>query len=248
MFKKIMIAISITAVVGLFLAACERSVGKPVLATPNSTNAGSTLNATPESTNINLVSQWATATAVYNQTAVAMGLITAAPTSTTPEASPSPTPLGTLSTTVVPPAGQTTLTAGATNTPLPGTTPVATLPVVIVPTATPGRPVTYTLQAGEFPYCLARRFNVNISDLLSLNGLADGQILQPGLILSIPQSGSFVGDRALHSHPAQYTVNVGDTIYTIACYFGDVDPTSIAAANSIALTTPLTTGRLLSIP
>ncbi len=102
---------------------------------------------------------------------------------------------------------------------MPGTTPV-----VIVPTATPGRPATYTIHTGEFPYCLARRFDVNPDDLLSMNGLVRGQILQPGLTLNIPQTGSFPGSRALHTHPAQYTVNVDDSFYSIACYFGDVDP------------------------
>ncbi len=120
--------------------------------------------------------------------------------------------------------------------------------MVIVPTATPGRPATYTLHTGEFPYCLARRFDVNPDDLLSMNGLVQGQILQPGLTLNIPQTGSFPGNRALHTHPAQYTVNVDDSFYSIACYFGDVDPTSIAAANGLSLTSPLTTGQILNIP
>jgi LysM repeat protein len=119
---------------------------------------------------------------------------------------------------------------------------------VIVPTATPGRPATYTLQTGEFPYCIARRFNVNPDDLLSLNGLSSGQVLQPGLVLKIPQSGSYPAVRALNPHPANYTVAVDDTIYRIACHFGDVDPSSIAAANGITLTTPLTTGQILYIP
>jgi LysM repeat protein len=120
--------------------------------------------------------------------------------------------------------------------------------VVIVPTATPGRPATYTLHAGEFPYCIARRFNVDPDELLSLNGLSEGQILQPGLTLRIPQTGSFPGNRALAPHPAQYTVAVDNTIYGIACHFGDVDPSSIAAANGLTLSSPLTTGRILNIP
>ena len=31
-------------------------------------------------------------------------------------------------------------------------------------TPTPGRPATYVIQDGEFPYCIARRFNVDLAD------------------------------------------------------------------------------------
>jgi LysM repeat protein len=142
----------------------------------------------------------------------------------------------TASPTTVPPSGATAI-------PTTGTTPV-----IVVPTATPGRPATYTLQSGEFLYCIARRFDVDPDNLLALSGLNQGQILLPGFVLHIPQTGSFPGTRALHSHPTTYTVAVDDTIYKIACYFGDLDPTSIAAANGLSLDSPLTTGRVLNIP
>jgi LysM repeat protein len=198
-----------------------------VLATPT---AEGTLNATPQPIDLSLMETWGTATAVYEQTAVAMGLITPAPTS---ESSlPSLTPS-------VPPGGV------ATDTPIPGTTP---LPVIVVATPTPGRPATYTLQPGEFPYCIARRFNVDPADLLSLNGLGAGQNYPSGTTLSIPQTGSYPGTRALQTHPTQYTVAVNDTFYKIACAFGDVDPAAIAAANGLAISAPLTTGQILNIP
>src|SRR5215207_5419710 len=67
-----------------------------------------------------------------------------------------------------------------------------------LPTSAPvgQRPATYTLQRGEFPYCIARRFDVNPEELLSLNGLSDGTIYYPNLSLRVPQSGSFPGTRA----------------------------------------------------
>jgi LysM repeat protein len=218
MSKKAIIIIALAITAILLFTACERSASKVVLATP--TAAGST--ALP--TGISLVQAWGTSTAVYMQTAQAQGLISPTPTST-----PDPNQ--------VPPTGVATATLA------PGVTPV-----VIVPTATPGHPATYTLQSGEFPYCIARRFNINPDELLALNGLGSGQVLQPGLQLRIPAAGSFPGNRALHAHPTQYTVAVDDTIYGVACYFGDVDPTSIAAANNLSLSTPLTTGRILNIP
>jgi hypothetical protein len=159
-------------------------------------------------------------------------------------ATPTPTPIGMVTTPLpatLPPLILATVTP-MTGT---GTTP---MPIIVVPTATPGRPSTYTLHAGEFPYCIARRFNVDPADLLSLNGLSSGEVLQPGTSLSIPATGSFPGTRALQSHPTQYTVAVDETFYSIACAFGDVDPSAIAAANGMAVTAPLTTGKILNIP
>ena len=55
--------------------------------------------------------------------------------------------------------------------------PTATSTPVVFPTSTPGRPETYTLQQDEFLYCIARRFNVNPADLISLNGITENTIL-----------------------------------------------------------------------
>ena len=124
-----------------------------------------------------------------------------------------------------------------------GDTPTSTLAPVT------GRPANYTLQQGEFPYCIARRFNVNPEELLSLNGLYDGSLYMPGTMLQIPQTGSFPGPRALRSHPATYTVASSDeTFYSIACLFGDVDPASIAQANGLSLGSLLTIGQAIKIP
>lgn len=117
-------------------------------------------------------------------------------------------------------------------------------------TSVPGiRPGTYTLQAGEFPYCIARRFNVNPDTLLAVNGLSDGQTVFPGKVLTIPQTGSFPGDRMLRNHPTTYTVaSSSETLYSIACKFGDVDPASIASSNGLSVGAALTAGQSLSIP
>jgi LysM repeat protein len=135
---------------------------------------------------------------------------------------------------------------------LTSTTPTTTLAVSgTLPTSAPvgSRPASYTLQRGEFPYCIARRFDVNPDELLSLNGLTEGNIYYPNLTLRIPQSGSFPGTRALRNHPASYTVpSSTDTIYGVACLFGDVDPAAIAQANNISVGTALTAGQQLNIP
>jgi LysM repeat protein len=241
MSKKILLVVSLTIIAVLVLAACERSAAPSIVATQ--TVAGNVSEGTPQPTGMSLMQAWGTSTAVYVETAVAMGLITAAPTSEMPDVSVTPTPEGTLSSTEIAPTSDGTDLGVPTVTPMVGTTPV-----VVVATATPGRPASYTLEKGEYPWCIARRFNVDPNTLLAQNGLSDGQTLQPGLTLSIPQSGSFPGDRALHPHPTTYTVNVDDSFNSIACYFGDLDPSVIAAANGLSLTSPLTSGQILNIP
>ncbi len=128
----------------------------------------------------------------------------------------------------------------------PAQAPVAT--AVPVPAATPGRPNSYTLQKGEHPYCIARRFDVNPVQLLSLSGLGAGGSYPPGTVLRIPQSGSFPANRSLKSHPTTYSVQANDSIYSIACDYGDVDPNAIAIANSLSAPYTLTLGQTLQIP
>ena len=134
--------------------------------------------------------------------------------------------------------------------PLLTTTPGQSTTVVMnVPPPTPGVPATYTLQQGEFPYCIARRFNVNIGTLLSLNGLNSSSKPAAGFALKIPQDGiPFGSSRALHNHPTTYNVTANDTIYSVACYFGDVDPLVIAQVNNLQPPNKLTPGQSLNIP
>ena len=111
------------------------------------------------------------------------------------------------------------------------------------------RPKSYTLKKGEWPICIARRFDLNVASLLSLNGLGMDSKPGVGTVLNIPQSGSWdSGARALKSHPTDYTVKAGDTVYTIACAFGDVSPEGIAAANGLESPYTLTAGNTLKIP
>jgi len=138
------------------------------------------------------------------------------------------------------------------STPLPTITPQAqaentAAAKTSVPSSNPG---TYTLHDGEFPYCLARRFNVDPIQLLTLNGLSANQsYYAPGKIITIPQSGAgFPGPRSLKAHPTSYTVRSGDTIYSIACGFGDVDPMSIANSNNLSGSYSLTVGSTIQIP
>lgn len=148
------------------------------------------------------------------------------------------------------PAGEATPLAVFTATVPPPAPPTATaVPQAnLEPTEGP-LPTTYTIQKGEFPFCIARRYNVNQTELLALNGLGLNSQVVAGTTLQIPQTGNpFVTERSLKDHPAQYTVVSGDTIYTVACKFGDVGPDMIILANNLESPYTLSAGSTIQIP
>ena len=124
---------------------------------------------------------------------------------------------------------------------------------IVEPTAEPtldlSVPSTYTIHYGEHPFCLARRFDIDPEAILSVNGLAKDDKVNPGDVLSIPDSaGPYEGDRNFSTRPDTFTVLPMDTFYSIACYYGDVFPIEIAAANSMTIDEALEVGAVIEIP
>jgi len=256
--KKIGVKLIVIFLLGTILAtACTQSYSSAPAATPTLIPAGLFVSPLPTGVDaMQLVADFGT------QTAEALSGTTATPEAVTPTS-------GTASSMTDTPASVVTdtptLESGTFITPLSGSStpamtftpaPITTLSITDTAyagtyVAPAGVPATYTLQQGEFPYCIARRYNVDPGELISLNGLTDWQVQQPGLVLQLPQTGDpFPGVRALHNHPDTYTVN-GDndsTIYGVACYYGDVFPDAIAQANNLPLDTFLTAGQQLTIP
>ncbi len=111
-------------------------------------------------------------------------------------------------------------------------------------------PDNYTLRKGEFPYCIARRFDISPGALLAANGLTNSSITYAGQTLKIPKNaGSFdAGPRELRSHPDEYTVQANSTVYSIACLYGDVDPRAIEDHNGLSGAYTLKVGQVLNIP
>jgi LysM repeat protein len=218
-------------VLGTVMAsACTQTYSQAPLTTPTLIPTGLFVSPFPAGQDpLKIVADLGTKTAVA-KTAQAGG-------ATAPAATPAP--------------GEATAVEGPV-TPGPVTVEPATSAEAPLPTAeagSGGRPSSYTVQAGEFPYCLARRFNVNPSDLLAANGLTEGTSVYPGTSLTIPQTGSFPGDRTLNPHPDTYTVDTADaTLGSVACYYGDVTPQQIASANGLSLSSTLTVGQQLKIP
>jgi LysM repeat protein len=137
-------------------------------------------------------------------------------------------------------------------TPVPATPAVkatATTQKPAVVKSEPVLPEVYWLHSGEFPFCIARRFNIDPGQLMCANGFCNGQVFHPGQGVIIPKHPlPFPGRRALHLHPATYRVCPGDSIYKIACFFGDLDPIYLAQFNGLTSPYQLRAGQILNIP
>lgn len=233
--KRGALVASILMLVAVIASACNQPYSQPPSVTNTPINQDS-LFATPIGgpTNMTDVQNFATGTSLALTGTPASAVLTQTPEGALQTATITPTSL------VVIPTSTATATLAVSDTQPSGT----------LPTSAPvgSRPSSYTLQKGEFPYCIARRFDVNPEELLRVNGLTRGDIYYPNLTLTIPQTGSFPPPRALRAHPTTYPVVAGDTVYGVACRFGDVDPSAIAAANNISVSSALTAGQQLSIP
>ncbi len=222
MKTKLLIFAMITILAGIMVAGCERPAPLP----PTVATATSEIPFPLPNNKTLDTTQLGTMTAVAKTPPV----VTAAPTQGQPNVENTP----------VPPQPTQPPAPASTNTPR---------PVIQVPSATPGRPSTYTIQAGDTFYCIARRFNLNVGDFLSLNGLSTSSLAQIGQVVKIPQSGTWnSGDRALKAHPAEYTVVSGDTLNRIACKYGDVDPSAILVANGMSSANDIKVGNTINIP
>jgi len=120
------------------------------------------------------------------------------------------------------------------------------------PTPDLHRPETYSLQKGEWPFCIARRYNLNPIDLLNASGLSLESKPDVGFVLKIPQTGEWpesrFGHRYIREHPVMHQVAAGETLNTIACQYGDVDPSEILEANELPDDFKPYPGKMLRIP
>lgn len=113
---------------------------------------------------------------------------------------------------------------------------------------------TYTVQAGDTLVGIAERLGVDLDSLMRANNLSNGYFLQVGQVLVVPSSGSQVaqtssdsGVQAASTETRVYTVQPGDTLWTIAALY-NVSPYDLAVANSLGNPNVLQVGQKLIIP
>lgn len=119
-----------------------------------------------------------------------------------------------------------------------------------------GETITYTVRSGDTLWAIAQRYGSTVSDIASLNGIADPSLIFPGQILQIPQSGGSNSGGGTGQNPggdpggntsATYTVKNGDTLSWIAFHFGTTVQ-EIAALNNIADPNLIYPGQVLILP
>ncbi len=225
-YSKILVLVAVVLI--LALTACSRSASQSPAALPSATPQVDFPFETQDPVS-----------AAATQTAMASQPLPAQPTDTpqviiatnTPETAAQPAEAAATATTA-PAAGETV------NTP--------------APTVAVERPQTYTLKQGEWPICIARRYNLDLDSFFKLNGINMNSKPAAGTTLKIPATGNWstasYGVLALKTHPVKHTVVAGQTVYSIACMYGDVAPESILAANGLASASDIKAGMTINIP
>lgn len=119
-----------------------------------------------------------------------------------------------------------------TSTPVPTATPTTTPTVTPIVTVVPS---TWEIQKGETLECIARRFDVSLEDLKAANPGLDSWNLKIGQKVDIPQNSKWPGERSTGAWPRPdvWTVSPEETVYMVACSYGDVWPEEIIQLNNI---------------
>jgi LysM repeat protein len=163
----------------------------------------------------------------------------------------SPTPSEAIPTTVLGTvvAGATATSAATSPEPTlsPPEAPTATLvPAAPAPTATAvpsGSGTSHTVKSGEWLFSIARQYGVSPYTLAQVNGIGAPYTIRPGQVLVIPSGGTAPAP----GPGGTYTVQRGDTIYSIARKLGKT-PSAIINANNLANANFIFPGQVLRIP
>jgi len=103
--------------------------------------------------------------------------------------------------------------------------------------------IEHIVRPGETLFRIAQDYGVTVDDLVAANNLTDRDIIHVGQRLIVPLSTV----SPLPTHPADYLVQLGDTLSLIAQRFGTTVET-IAQANGIVNPNLIIVGQSLTIP
>lgn len=127
------------------------------------------------------------------------------------------------------------------------------------PTAVPAAaPQTYTVQRGDTLRSIARKFNTTVSAILAFNSIPNPNVIFPGQVLKIPGASApaptappaVIGPTPTSAAPGAlttYTVQRGDTMYSIARKFGTT-ANAIIAVNPGINPSRIFPGQVINMP
>jgi len=125
----------------------------------------------------------------------------------------------------------------------------AVSPPSIQPSVAMVNSTTYTVQPGDTLFRISQKFNVSVSELVTLNQLSNKNLILVGQVLQIP-TGSVSPPPATGPPPTSnntYTVQAGDTLYRIARRLG-IPVNDIVIANNITNPSLIYPGTVLTLP
>jgi peptidoglycan endopeptidase LytE len=105
---------------------------------------------------------------------------------------------------------------------------------------------TYTVQAGDALYTIARRNGISLGALLAANNLTLSGVIVPGQRLTVP-GGSTGGGGSPEPIAGGYTVQAGDYLGAIAADNG-VSLSALLRANNLTVDSVIVPGQRLTIP
>jgi LysM repeat protein len=106
----------------------------------------------------------------------------------------------------------------------------------------PGPGQVHTVQPGDTLFSIARRYNTTVAAIQHANGIVNPWYIRVGQRLVIPQ-----GSPPPSSGGSTYTVQPGDTLYSIAARLGK-NVWDIVVANNLSNPNLILVGQVLTIP
>jgi len=119
--------------------------------------------------------------------------------------------------------------------------------VVIPSEEETGSYLTHIVQAGDTFYLISKKYNVNMNSLMSLNGANENTILYVGQKIKIPKTSTPPAASGPYVTYDNYTVQKGDTPWSISMKFG-IPFEELLKANNLNSSSYLNIGDVIKIP
>ena len=111
----------------------------------------------------------------------------------------------------------------------------------------PAFSISHVVQKGETLYGLSRKYGLSVSELCAANGMSTNEVLKTGQVLEIPQKNA---EKSVNKEQIQktdsYTVQKGDTLYSISRKFG-ISVETLSILNKMS-GTEIQIGQVISVP